>query len=314
MKNKPKKDQKNDKSGIWEIGIVPEPMFGTVKPDGKPFDMVIVAHQISYFILNTNVIAPDVSVEVGVVEAFEKAIAKGPMIPDVIQIKDSRLMEYLSEVAAKHGAEVRVVNKLKAVPEIVRSMKQWSRHMPIEAEPEPSESVNDLYYDAMDAINENKLSQAIKLLLKAQEIDPHYVQTYVGLCSAYRHIGAADKYRECAIKGYEETRNIFKKWPKELSWYDMDNRKFHRAIFFRAGLHVEDGEIEQGMTLYRQLLSMWPNDNLGVRYYAAATCAGVAVSKLDDLWDECNEKQNWDELEQLLKEQNRKHKFWKMPR
>jgi tetratricopeptide (TPR) repeat protein len=311
MKNKPKpkQDQKNDASGIWEVGIVPEPMFGTIGPDGKPLTMVIIAHQLSYYILNSNVIAPDVSEEKGVVDAFEKAVAKGPMLPGVIHVKEARLVEYLREVATKHGAEVNVVKKLKAVQEIVRSMKQMRRQMPVE--PEPTESIDDMYYDAMDAINENKLEKAAKLLLRALNIDPHYVQTYVGLCSVYRITGEAEKYRETAIKGYEETRNIFKKWPKELSWYHMENRRFHRAIFFRAGLHIEDGETEQGMELYRQLLSMWPGDNLGVRYYAAAVCAGMSIQQVDDLWDESNEKQNWDELEKMVMVQNRKHKFWK---
>lgn len=135
MKKNPGND-KNKRSGIWEIGIVPEPMFGTKKPDGKPFDMVVVVHQISYYILNTNIVAPDKSEKESVVEAFEDGLAKGPVsLPDIIQVKDERLVGYLADVAKKMGVRVDVVKKLPAVQEVIRSMKQWSRHMPIEPEP-----------------------------------------------------------------------------------------------------------------------------------------------------------------------------------
>jgi tetratricopeptide (TPR) repeat protein len=302
-----------NRSGVWEIGIVPEPMFGTKKPNGKPFDMVIVVHRDSYFILNTNVIDFNENDEVGaVVKAFEDAITKGPLLPDTILVKDENMAEYLRESAAKHGAIVRVEKKLKAVQEVVRSMKRLGHDMPMELD--QAKSVDDLYYDAMDALNDGNSDKAIRLLSRALEIDSHYVQTYVGLASACRRekVNIA-KYREYTIKGYEETQKIFKKWPKELSWYDMDNRKYHRAIFFRAGLYIEDGEIEKGMELYRQLLKMWPSDNLGVRYYAAAAYAGKSIADVEEMWDFANENQKWDELEKMVIVQNRKHKFWKMP-
>ncbi len=127
MDKKPKHDKKS-RSGIWEIGIVPEPIFGTRKPDGKPFDMVIVAHQISYYVLNTNIVSPGASLKDSVIEAFEDALAKGPVsLPDIIQVKEERLAEYLDEATKRLGVSVAVVKKLPAVQEIVRSMKQWSR-------------------------------------------------------------------------------------------------------------------------------------------------------------------------------------------
>jgi len=93
-----KKDIDKDEAGIWEIGIVPEPMFGTKGPDGRPFNMVIVAHQLSYYILNSNIIASDTSEEKDVVQAFEKAITSGPMLPSIIHVKDARLVEYLRTI------------------------------------------------------------------------------------------------------------------------------------------------------------------------------------------------------------------------
>ena len=310
-------NQKN-KGGIWEIAIVPEPMFGTIKPDGKPFDMVIIVEHNSYFIVNTNIINPNDEEKRGVIDAFKKAITKGILLPpDTILAKNDKIAGYLSEIAAKNGISVNIENKLKAVQEVVRSMKRMCKIAPPitpVVDYEGEDEKDSLYYDAMEEINAQNLDEAARLLSKALKIDPHYVQTYVGLSSLYRLIGSAEKYREYTIKGYEETKNIFKKWPKRLSWYDMDNRKYHRAIFYRAGLHLEDGEREAGIELYRQLLKMWPNDNLGVRYYLAAVYQGKSVDDVDKLWDWANENQKWDELERMVETENKKHHFWEVPK
>jgi tetratricopeptide (TPR) repeat protein len=94
----------------------------------------------------------------------------------------------------------------------------------------------------------------------------------------------------------------------------MDNRKYHRAIFFRAGLYMEDDEKDTGIELYRQLLKMWPNDNMGVRYYIAAVYQGKSVDDVDKMWNWANENQKWDELEKMVETENKKHHFWKVPK
>ncbi|MCX6719083.1 MAG: hypothetical protein NTZ38_01765, partial [Candidatus Taylorbacteria bacterium] len=132
--------------------------------------------------------------------------------------------------------------------------------------------------------------------------------------SVYRKLGDQKRCNEHIKKAYEETLKIFKTWPEELSWYDMDNRKYHRAIFYRAGLYIESGDREKGLELYIQLLKMWPNDNQGVRYYAAGVYAGKSISEINDLWDRCNDGQNWDKIERLLSDQNKKHNFWTPPK
>jgi len=163
-------------------------------------------------------------------------------------------------------------------------------------------------------MNEGNSNVAIALLDEALRLDPSSVQAHHGLSAVYQEIGDMAKYREHTLKAYDETIKIFKEWPKELSWYDIDNREYHRAIFFRAGLHIEDGEIELGIDLYRQLLSMNPDDNLGVRYYAAGLYAGKSMSEIEKMWQEANEKQKWNVMEKMVEVENRKHHFWKKPK
>lgn len=173
---------------------------------------------------------------------------------------------------------------------------------------------NDLYYDAMDAMNDGNSKVAVSLLIQALKLDPDYIQTHHGLSAVYRDISNIEKYRLHTLKAYDETRKIFQKWPKELPWGDMDNRQYHRAIFFRADLHIEDGEEDKAIELYRLLLSMNPNDNLGVRYYLAAIYDGYSLDEIGKMWSDANERQNWNAMEKLVAIQNKKHKFWKEPR
>jgi hypothetical protein len=44
---------------------------------------------------------------------------------------------------------------------------------------------DDLYYDAMDALEDGDFKNAEKLLIKAQNLDKDYVQTYIGFTNLY---------------------------------------------------------------------------------------------------------------------------------
>jgi len=94
----------------------------------------------------------------------------------------------------------------------------------------------------------------------------------------------------------------------------MDNRAYMRAIQYRADLYADDGEKEKAIELYRLLLKMNPNDNQGARYTLSGLYAGISGEEINRMFDEGNEKQNWDKLENLVAEQNGKHKFWKEPK
>jgi hypothetical protein len=49
----------------------------------------------------------------------------------------------------------------------------------------------------------------------------------------------------------------------------------------------------------------------GVRYEIAALYAGLNGDDVNRIADEGNKKQDWSEQENLVWEQNKKHKFWK---
>ena len=172
---------------------------------------------------------------------------------------------------------------------------------------------DDYYYDAMDAANEGDFERAGRLLHEALKLDEHNVQTHVGLANVYGMAKEKEKGRQHIVKAYEETAKQFPKWPKQMEWGFLENRRFLRAIQWRAEMYIDEGEREKGVELYRQLLRMNPGDNQGVRYVLAGLYAGINGDEVNQMFDEGNEKQNWDKLEKMVKEQNKKRKFWKEP-
>ena len=55
---------------------------------------------------------------------------------------------------------------------------------------------------------------------------------------------------------------------------------------------------------------MNPGDNQGIRFLLAGMYVGLTGKDIDRMTDEGNTKQDWSKLDNLLKEQNKIHKFW----
>ncbi len=177
-------------------------------------------------------------------------------------------------------------------------------------------SINDCYYDALELLGGGKkgMKEALRLLNIALKMDEDYVQTHIGFICAYGAIGDEKKKDEAIKTAYEKTLKKFPKWPKEMIWGYIENRAYMRAIQYMGDWYWDKGENEKAIELYRLLLKLNPNDNQGVRYEIAALYAGLSGKDVNRMTDEGNEKQDWSEQEDLVREQNKKHKFWKEPK
>ncbi|MFH0969065.1 MAG: hypothetical protein V1804_00990 [Patescibacteria group bacterium] len=166
------------------------------------------------------------------------------------------------------------------------------------------------YYDAMDSLNAGNVSRAKKLLKKALQLDVEFIDGYNGLAAAYEDEKNKKKARESADTAFKLTREKFLKWPKEMHWGELDNRPYLRAICNKAIYFHEEGKTDEAEKLYRLLLKLNPGDNQGVRYLLAALFAGKHPKITDKLMEKGNRLQDWSEIEKLLENQNKKHKFW----
>lgn len=173
------------------------------------------------------------------------------------------------------------------------------------------EKKNELYYDAMELLNERYFSDAKKLLLEALKIDLDFVDAYVGLTALYREKQDFRKEKYYADLGFEITKRKFPKWPKLMEWGVMENRAYMRSICDKATTSQIARDLKTAEELYRLLLEMNPNDNQGVRYLIAGMYEGKEPCEIDKMFDEGNAEQNWSKLERMVKDQNKTHRFWK---
>lgn len=168
----------------------------------------------------------------------------------------------------------------------------------------------EYYYKAMDYLNAGSISRAKKLLKSSLQLDVEFIDGYNGLAAAYMDEGDVKKSRESIELAFKLTSDKFFKWPKEMFWGDLDNRPYLRAICNKAISFHEDGNVDEAEKLYRFLLKLNPNDNQGVRYLLSALFAGEHPRITNELMKKGNKSQDWSEIEKLLEDQNKKHKFW----
>lgn len=173
---------------------------------------------------------------------------------------------------------------------------------------------DDLYYDALDAIEQEEYNIARNLLQQARKIDPDYVQTYTGFVYLYMATKQKKMAHENVIISFEKTLKHFPKWPRRMPWGDLDNRAYLRAIQYRADLFADTGEIEKALEFYKLILRLNPGDNQGVRYLIAGIYAGISGDDVNRMFEEGDRRQNWSRLEKLVNDQNKKHHFWKKPK
>jgi len=170
----------------------------------------------------------------------------------------------------------------------------------------------ELYYDAMDLLNAEEIFNAKEFLERAIKIDPDFVAGYVGLTEVYKNFEPDDRIEEYTELAWQKTLKKFPDWPplEKISWGNIEDRQYFRAICNKAILHHKKGEKEEAEKLYRLLLKLNPNDNQGIRYLLSALFRGLMPEDVDMMVEKGNRKQDWSELENLLIEENKKHKFW----
>ena len=130
--------------------------------------------------------------------------------------------------------------------------------------PKEAERAYDLFFEALDYIDEGKISKAKQLLNKAIEIFPEHID-------AINHLGmmSSDKEsKEMNEKAYQVGLSIFPKEFNEkskLEWGWTENRPFIRACHTKGLILSEEGRLDEAIKLFNQMIVWNPNDNQGIR-------------------------------------------------
>ena len=171
----------------------------------------------------------------------------------------------------------------------------------------------DYLDEARNHLDEEDEKRAIECLHESLALDGNYLEAIseLGLIYFYTDLEKSKEY-------YERAYDLSKKelggeWPKELEWMIWDNRSYMRAIQGLGLIYWRENEIEGAKNLFKLLLTLNPNDNQGIRYCMAAIYKGVTWENFGKIEDMCANKGKYDELDNLLNEQNNLYNFWKSP-
>lgn len=110
------------KMGEWEIAQVPEPIFNLRSKNRATPVLNLVVHRESYFILNTYVCYPE---EINsAAKTLLEAIKKHKIIPEILIIREKKIIEELKPIACALKIVVAYPIRLKAIPIVLREMRK----------------------------------------------------------------------------------------------------------------------------------------------------------------------------------------------
>lgn len=132
--------------------------------------------------------------------------------------------------------------------------------------------VYEVLDSAIDELEEGDLNKSVtdfQLLIGGF---PEFLDAYHHLAVAYDELGKHDQARELWQASSEIGKNAFpdafKRSKHRLPWIILENRQFLR-VYHAWGLELLNARISDGaLKVFREMLSMNPNDNQGIRALA----------------------------------------------
>jgi len=131
-------------------------------------------------------------------------------------------------------------------------------------------SEHERLYEAMDLWHDGEIKEAETLLKDIISKNSYHIDAYHHLSMLYEsnqlNFEAYLCCREAVRIGLSIIPKNFSWSTSKIEWSYMDNRPFLRA-YHNLGLWLEKrNELKEAITIFSNILSLSPNDNLGVRY------------------------------------------------
>nr|VFK47234.1 MAG: Transcriptional repressor TCF25 [Candidatus Kentron sp. TC] len=131
-------------------------------------------------------------------------------------------------------------------------------------------SLDDELDRGIDFFGEGQFQLGETLFREIIETHPYHIDALHHLSILYedtsREFEAYLCAREAVRIGLSAIPKEFSWTTSKLDWGFLDNRPFLRA-YYNLGLHLKRrNEIDEAMEIFSRMLSVCPNDNLGVRY------------------------------------------------
>lgn len=153
------------------------------------------------------------------------------------------------------------------------------------------EKVLEKYYHYVDESNDYS-DESKELYLKfLLSLNESMYDVYILLKDLYFIKEEYDKGLEIIEQGYSilMKKEFNNKMPKKLEYLEMQNRDIFRLIYnYADSLWIKE-DITGAIKLFKKLINLSPNDNLGVRYAICGILDGSYCSS-NHLWSEQNQE------------------------
>ncbi len=129
-----------------------------------------------------------------------------------------------------------------------------------------------------------RYAEATRCLRKALDKAPFLMDAYVGLGVIALRKGRPDSARDLYTKAFDLGYSVL---PTDftglLSWYELPNRPFLRAVHGLGLSLLELGDRSGAERIFRLGLMWWPNDNIGMRFLVKHLEAGLDPIAMEEL-------------------------------
>ncbi len=154
--------------------------------------------------------------------------------------------------------------------------------------------VVEKYYEFIDEKHKYSFESKELYLKFLISLNSCVYDVYVLLKELYSENNEYKKGSEIVELGYTRLmENEFNnKLPKLLDYYELKNRAVYRLIYAYGDMFWIAGDNEKAIRIFKELLRMNPNDNLGVRYSICGILEGYRCS--NEMWnDKCEVIPEW---------------------
>ena len=152
---------------------------------------------------------------------------------------------------------------------------------------------NEDYYDFLDS---DLTITAKKYFLKYYICkDKYFFEPYILLSQIYfNNEDEIDQGFQILRIAYKRVmKDIFpnKKLPNSMNWYEINNRHIFRLLYNYANALWFIGLKNKADNLFKHLIKMHPDDNIGARYSALGIHEGFGETY--SMWNELNDVEKW---------------------
>jgi len=146
------------------------------------------------------------------------------------------------------------------------------------------------YYELVEREHLMKRSSVKRKLRQLIKEDPDFLDTYLFLYEILLEEGKKEEAEKVLDEAYQRALKLITdkkgRWPDLLEWGWLENRHIIRTLLNKGVSFWEEGNTEEALKIFRNLLRMNPNDNPGVRYYILAVRMGMSLEEFEGTFEE----------------------------